>query len=378
VQQFLKSAIVFFFLCGAVTAAEDEWQGVSRIVAVGDIHGDYDQYIRVLRNAELVNRRGNWIAGETHFVQVGDLPDRGPDTDRIIAHMRRIQEQAADDGGMVHPLIGNHEAMNMLGDLRYVHPGEYAAFRNSNSRRMRDNLYNLHLQQVRAANPEFIEEDAYRDQFDETYPLGYVEHRLAWGPEGDIGSWVASNNTIVKINRSLFMHGGLSPEVLGLSLRDINEQVREELKGAMPENGRLSEAESGPLWYRGLASNEESLELEHVNAVLDFYDVDHIIIGHTPGLGTVVPRFGGRVIIVDTGISEYYGAHLASLRIEGSELTTLQQGQEIRVPLGDESTLNYFKEVAEIETDVAALNNLIQSLENPAPIEESTAIQESN
>lgn len=362
------SIALFGIACLSVaTAAEDSWQGVSRIVAVGDIHGDYDSYIQVLKDAELVNRRGNWIAGDTHFVQVGDLPDRGPDTDRIIEHIQKLQRQSEDDGGKVHALIGNHEAMNMLGDLRYVHPGEYAAFRSSNSRRLRNNLYEYHLEQLRAANPAFEVEEGYRDQFDESYPLGYVEHRLAWDKEGEIGSWVAANNAIVKVNRSLFMHGGLSPTVLGMSIREINDQVRAELNGAMPENGSLSEADYGPLWYRGLASNEEAIEQAHVDAVLEFYDVDHIVIGHTPGLGTVVPRFGGKVIIVDTGISEYYGAHMASLRIEGDRLTTVQQGEEIDIPMGDEPVLSYFKAVAEIESDVSALRNFIDALENPVP-----------
>ncbi len=368
--RFLNKLIFTFLLfVAAASAAEDEWQGVSRIIAVGDIHGDYASYLQVLRDAELVNRRGNWIAEDTHFVQVGDLPDRGPDTDRIIAHMRKLEEQAEDDGGKVHALIGNHEAMNMLGDLRYVHPGEYEAFRSRNSRRLRNNLYDYHIEQLKLSVPEFVEEEGYRDEFDEAYPLGYVEHRLAWDKEGEIGAWVVTHNTIVKVNRTLFMHGGLSPQVLGMSLREINDQVRSELSGAIPETGRLTEAEEGPLWYRGLAANEEALEQLHVDAVLDFYDVDHIVVGHTPGLGTVVPRFGGKVLVIDTGISDYYGAHLASLRIDEDGLTTIQQGQAISIPIGEESVLEYFKSIAAIETEVSALTSLIERIENPPPVQ---------
>ena len=56
------------------------WQGVERIVAVGDIHGDYGNYIEVLRAAGLVDKKGKWSGGKTHLVQTGDIPDRGPDT----------------------------------------------------------------------------------------------------------------------------------------------------------------------------------------------------------------------------------------------------------------------------------------------------------
>ena len=77
-------------------AAEDQWQDVERIVAVGDIHGDYDNFLKVLQGADIVNRRGNWIAGETHLVQLGDVPDRGPDTSNVIALLKKLEKQARE------------------------------------------------------------------------------------------------------------------------------------------------------------------------------------------------------------------------------------------------------------------------------------------
>ena len=349
-------------------AAESSWEGVSRVVAIGDVHGDYENFVATLREAELINRRRNWIGGTAHLVQVGDLPDRGPDTDKVIELVKKLERQAEEDGGRVHALIGNHEAMNMLGDLRYVHPGEYAAFRNRNSRELRDRFYGNHVQQRQAAEPEFIADDAYRDEFDERFPLGYVEHRLAWAPNGEIGEWVRGHNAVIRIDRSLFLHAGISPAVLGMSMDAINQQIQVELGGELGEEQGLSELEEGPLWYRGLAQNNEATELAHLDAVLAFYEVDRIIIGHTPGLGTIVPRFGGKVIVVDSGMSDYYGGYSASLEIlskEGeAQLNTLQLEQ--RIPI-DSDLISYFEQVARaLPNAPATLLQHIEVLKQPS------------
>ena len=104
------------------------WTGVDRVVAIGDLHGDYGQYIEVMKSAGLINKSGKWIGGETHLVQTGDVTDRGADSRKIIDHLVKLSKQAKKKGGYVHLLIGNHETMNVIGDLRYVSPGEYAAF----------------------------------------------------------------------------------------------------------------------------------------------------------------------------------------------------------------------------------------------------------
>ncbi len=85
---------------------EFRWEGVDRVVAIGDLHGDYGNYIAVLRAAGLVNKKGKWSGGTTHLVQTGDIPDRGPDTLKIIEHISALAKQAKRKGGRVHSLIG--------------------------------------------------------------------------------------------------------------------------------------------------------------------------------------------------------------------------------------------------------------------------------
>ena len=44
-----------------------------------------------------------------------------------------LEKEAPAAGGRVVPLLGNHEMMNIMGDLRYVTPENYASFADGNS-----------------------------------------------------------------------------------------------------------------------------------------------------------------------------------------------------------------------------------------------------
>ena len=97
-----------------------------RIVAVGDLHGDFAAWRDIARAAQLVDSDGGWIGGDTVLVQTGDAVDRGPDSLRIVQDLMRLQREAPRAKGLVIALVGNHEAMNVTGDFRYVSAGDYA------------------------------------------------------------------------------------------------------------------------------------------------------------------------------------------------------------------------------------------------------------
>ena len=264
----------------------------------------------------------------------------------------------------MHVLIGNHEAMNMLGDLRYADPGELAALRTRDSRRLREAFYEQEVAGRVAADPEFVADEAFREQWEKEVPLGMIEHRRAWSPTGEFGAWVLQHNAVVRINRNLFLHAGISPQIVGMSATQINEQIRQELQNGLGTEPGLSEREDGPLWYRGLATNDETIELAHVQQVLAAYDVDRMIIGHTPGMATVVPRFAGKVLVVDAGLSAYYGSHRAALLLETDQVTTLQRGSRVSMPQSTEGLLAYFQQIAALEPEVPALQERINSLQS--------------
>ena len=96
----MRYLVLLTLLCSslAVGAAREvdeyHWEGVERIVAIGDLHGDYENYLATLQAAGLADSKGKWTGGSAHLVQTGDIPDRGPDTGRIIEHIIKLDKQA--------------------------------------------------------------------------------------------------------------------------------------------------------------------------------------------------------------------------------------------------------------------------------------------
>ncbi len=350
-------------------AAQDVWRGVERVVAVGDVHGDYEQFVALLRSTNLIDPQGKWSGGKTHLVQTGDILDRGSDSRKVMDLLMKLEKQADGAGGHVHVLIGNHEAMNIYGDLRYVSPGEYAAFRDANSEKVREALYMQHREQLKKSPPpEGVPtfDEAYRKKWESEHPLGYVEHRREFSPEGKYGKWIRSHNTVVKIDGTLFLHGGIAPKYASYSIRDINEGARDELEHfAKLQNGIVTDTE-GPLWYRGLAQqNEQTLE-PHLKSVLDNLNVERIVIGHTPTEGAITPRFGGKVLLIDIGLSRVFDSNLrmACLLIENGNPYALHRGKKLGLPSDtDLDLLRYFRQAAALDPTPSPLEKRIAELE---------------
>ena len=367
-KQALAALLVLLFAATpAFPAEEDTWTSVGRIVAIGDVHGDFDQFVALLRSAGLIDARNRWTGGETHLVQTGDVLDRGPDSRKAMDLLMNLERQARRAGGFVHALIGNHEAMNLYGDLRYVSEGEYAAFRRRDSERIRATFYEQHVEELKQnpppdGLPEF--DDAYRQKWEAAHPLGYFEHRVAFGPKGEYGKWIRDHNAAVKINDTLFLHGGISPTYSIFSANHINIQIRAELQDFSKLMGGMSIDQEGPLWYRGLAQGDQGTFAGQVDALLRGYGVSRIVIGHTPTPGIVLPRFGGKVVLIDVGLAAYYGGGLSCLVIEGDRIYALHRGKPLSLEFsGGADLLAYLKQAAALELDSSRLAPLIENVE---------------
>ncbi len=105
-------------------------QTTERVVAVGDVHGAFDNFVAILRAAQVIDNRNRWSGRRTVLVQTGDILDRGPDSRKAIDLLRRLERDAQRAGGRVVSLLGNHELMRLISDWRYVSAGEIEAFRN--------------------------------------------------------------------------------------------------------------------------------------------------------------------------------------------------------------------------------------------------------
>lgn len=351
-------------------ASEDDhvFSGVERIVAIGDLHGDWDGYMDTLRAAGLVDDRGRWDAGTTHLVQTGDIPDRGPDTRRIIEHMERLARQARRSGGQVHNLMGNHEAMNVYGDLRYVTPGEYAAWADRRSSRLRDRYFDQVMARMEDEDPERYA--ALPDDFEQAWkaehPEGWLEHRYAWSPQwaadGPMYEWVRDQRVAVKINEFVFLHGGISADYCNSELSDWTDRARDALNARGRDELDILVDPVGPLWYRGLSGVEPEASTETVDAILERYGVEHIVVGHTPTGGVVWPRYGGRVIQIDTGIARHYGGHIGYLEITPEGRFAGYRGGKIRLPDDGSGLESYVAAVADLHPGDESLAERLEAL----------------
>jgi hypothetical protein len=276
-------AILTLLLSVAALRAEGlVWQGVDRVVAIGDIHGDYDQFVKCLLAAKVVDADLNWLGGRTHLVQTGDVPHRGPGTREAMDLLRKLQRQAPESGGRVHCLIGNHEGMVLVGSSWESTPEEIAGFGG------RDELLRL------------------------------------LGPEGEYGRWILGNPTVLKINDMVFVHAGISPEHLNLTLEQVHERSLGEVKSGVVG---LNRNKMSALWFRGLAQDDEQQQMPFVEQIGRQFDARHFVIGHTVSRTGVRTRFDGRVIMIDVGMTARFGGPAECLIVEGDEKLAVQIGK---------------------------------------------------
>ncbi len=287
-----------------------------------------------------MDAKNRWTGGRTTLVQLGDITDREPDSLKIIRSLQQLQRQAPRKGGRVVVVLGNHEAMNLVGDLRYTTPGEFAAFADARSAERRDRIYEANRAsieaQYRAKNPALTPQ-AIRQAWMTVTPLGWVEHRLAWAPTGELGRWATANPAVVKIGDTLFVHGGVSAEYAPLGISEINRRVAAAMAKADDSPTSVLFDPRGPLCYRGLDTRDPGADPEgaaaaaaakaprptieqELAAVLATTGARRMVIAHTPSLAGISITNGGRLIRIDTGISRFYGGPLTWLEIIGNSI----------------------------------------------------------
>jgi Calcineurin-like phosphoesterase len=345
------------------------------VVAIADVHGDFDDFVAILQYTGLIDKQNHWIGGQTTFVQVGDLLDRGPKPREVMDLMMALEKEAAQAGGRVVSLIGNHEMMNMMGDLRYVTPLNYASFADGNSEKRQKAAYDEYVK-WRGSHTSLLAELPQPMELTEAewmarHPAGFIEQREAFGPKGEYGEWLRGHAALAEIGGIIFLHGGIHPDLAKTKLDDMNNRIHDEikafdalkqylqneklilpffnlqeitnvlqaeviaeLKSRVPASDErqakiqeflkwgdwLSVRVDGPLWFRGYDRWSEEEGAVQVSKVLEAYKATHIVSGHTvQKVGRIRPRFGNKVFLIDTGmLSSYYtGGRPSALEICG-------------------------------------------------------------
>jgi hypothetical protein len=271
-----RSALALCLAClltSALSAADGERP--ERIVAVGDIHGAFDQLVTILQAAELIDEQRQWIGGRTVLVQTGDFLDRGRHVRQVMDLLRELQEQAPLVGGQVIVLLGNHEAMNLTGTVRDVNLEIYADFVDDRSPKRRKAAFKkvFRLLRERAARYGFPEPEN-RDQIEttwlESHPEGYIEYQEALAPRGLYGSWLRTLPTATLVADILFIHGGIHPELATATVEEISGRVAADIQAYDDYRSFLENKGLAPWFFTATEQfRAAGLELAWLEAVIE-------------------------------------------------------------------------------------------------------------
>ncbi len=228
----------------------DAAQSPERIVAIGDIHGSYDGLTTILKRTGLVDDQLKWTGGRTVLVQTGDYTDRGTDVRKVMDLLMQLEKDAKSAGGQAIVLAGNHEMMNVMGDLRDVTPEICATFASDKSEALREEAWKQYerIAQSRAAvvTPAPPVYSQTREAFMAAHPPGCLEYFEAMSPNGLYGKWIRSKDIATVVGGTLFMHAGLNPSrPAPASIAEVNDQARAEGRKLDSLRKRLADRKLG-------------------------------------------------------------------------------------------------------------------------------------
>jgi hypothetical protein len=389
----------------ASDADQWRWSDVDRVVAVGDIHGAYAEFVRLLQATHVVDESLGWTGGKTHLVSLGDLLDRGAESRNVMDLLIRLQSEAAADGGQVIVVAGNHELMNLIGDLRYVSRAEYKAFEAEEPASMRAVEFQEYLRLPENAEAT---EAAAKEAFDKNYPSGFFAHRKAFLADGQYGKWLTTLPAFVVVNDTAFVHGGLPPIVAATEPGELNKSYKAamarylQLWRELVEDGELPNDQTqepsdlaraiaaekdvsaklqelidlselpvlgseGPFWYRGDSHCRKLFAEPIIDASLANIGASNVVIGHTVTDDRRVHALHDeKVTMLDTGmLVSYYKGRPSALIIEGEQRAVQYLNPNAR----DVAVVNDYPEAYKLSAP-----ELLDALQNGtvAEVDEST------
>jgi hypothetical protein len=336
------------------------------IVVIGEVQGAANTVAAFLEHLDLIDSEHHWSGGDTILIQTGDLIDDGEHVRAALDLFMRLQEEAAAGGGRVIVLMGNHEALNILGELRDVNPLAYQSFAGPDSESRQRQVWEewsaWRTQQAEAIGEAFKADSEAELQWFAAHPPGWVEYAESMGPHGVYGAWLRSLPVAVEINDVLFVHGGVHQEIEDPKVESINRRAAEEIKsfdehkafmvaeglclstssaGEMvnvinqealflnnlddsertssnPRVARLlqiydlSQWKSwsvldgkGPLCFRGAARWPEDEHGPEMAAILEAFDVERMVTGQSDGRNRMIQaRFDNRVLLTSIDMTD--------------------------------------------------------------------------
>lgn len=259
-----------------------------RLVAIGDLHGDFDATQKVFRLVGATDEKDQWKGGSLTVVQTGDQLDRGDGERAILIFLEKLRDEAEKAGGKLIVLNGNHETMNALGDFRYVTSGALHSF-----------------------------DGEGEDPRTRVFPSAQRGRASAFLPGGAWAKKLAERPVIIQVNDVLFAHAGVRAPHVDFGIDRLNRETASWLRGEQSHPPRLITDEEGPLWtrvYGGPTLDEKACDV--LARALERARAKRMVVGHTVQQGGVTDACDRRVYRIDVGLSSYYGgAQIQALEI---------------------------------------------------------------
>jgi hypothetical protein len=286
---------------------------VKRIIVIGDLHGDWEATIKSLQIAKLIDINNNWIGKDTVVVQLGDQIDRcrnfpcdkpGSTIDdeasdiKILLYFTELHSMAQKVGGAVYSIIGNHELMNVQGDMRYV------SYENINEFNDYYNKPNM--------------KSGMKSDIKSDMKSGMESRIMAFKPGNPLANFLACTRKMVLIiGTNLFVHGGIMPEIANkYTVEEMNTKLSLYLQNKLDENIKNDETDilfndinKSPLWTREFGvSTQSNIKCNELMSILKKkYNVERIFVGHTPQIDKGISSIcDGAIWQVDYGASKAF------------------------------------------------------------------------
>ncbi len=260
------------------------------MLVISDIEGNFTAFRKLLQGNRVIDNNLHWTYGKGHLVLNGDFVDRGNMVTQVLWLIYSLEQQAEAVGGKVHFVLGNHEVMNMGGEHDYV------------------------AEEV-MANTKLLNVDTIN----------------IYGPNTELGRWMATKNVAERVGNMLFIHGGISRYVnmMQLTLKEMNELVRPHYTDTAynftDPRVEILYSDFGPLWYRGYYMDTPRARQPQIDSTLDLYDARYIATGHSIVANQICSFFGGKVF--NTDLQHAKGKSEALLMEDGKLFRTNANGE---------------------------------------------------
>jgi hypothetical protein len=271
-----------------------------RLVAIGDLHGDLEAARRVLRLAGAIDATDAWVGGKLVVVQTGDAVDREDDDRAILDLLERLKREAAQAGGELVAMSGNHEIMNAMFDFRYVTPGAFATF------------------------ADVVPKEGDAKKLGEVEPAARGRAAAFVPGSGAYAAMIANRPVIYRAGDTMFVHGGILPKHVTFGLDRINDETRGWLLGKQSVPPRVLTQEDGPIWTRMYSAAPGREECALLNDVLASLGAKTMVMGHTVQRNGINSACDGKAWRIDVGMSKFYAGPIEALEIKGEDAKVLK------------------------------------------------------